>query len=706
MMSAATKTASPLDRALLVTFFPDWKARAKSEARVSLRGLAPKISATTADSKTALPWLKLARFGTARTDKGSLRHNANVLGLSGVEGDYDHELITVDAAAAIVRAAGVAAMIYTSPSHTEDAPRWRILCPLSRDHEPAERDALLARVNGLFQGALSRESFALSQSYYFGSVRRSPSHRVELVDGDFLDLRADLDDAAIGRPVDAPAPRQTAAVNTDASPYCRAVLRNATDKLRRAGDGTKHHTLRDTARLLGGYAHAAGWTREAVVGELIAALPPSAKDLKAARTTAEWGFDQGAARPINPPPPRSNVVQFPAEPPPDYPDDPGYDAAFDEPAPEDIIPPSAAPRKPIGDSPFFLPLVWFDDIAPTLDAADFVQGVLVAQSGAVVYGESNAGKTFWTTDLALHVAAGIPWNGRRVEQGGVVYCVLEGGRGFVNRVAAWRDARGAHGIPFAAIPASLNLLDPAADVEPLIADIKTAAERIGHPIKLVVVDTLSRALAGGNENDSEDMGMLVRNMDRIRQETGACVLFIHHSGKDQARGARGHSLLRAAVDTEIEVVAGDGEEKTASVVKQRELSKGDMFGFKLDVVELGQNRHGEAVTTCLVTPVTPTVTASKGKVRLSDSAGVGVRALHIALSKSGALLPPVAEYPSDTVAVTVTAWRDEFYQLKSGSADNNRQAFSRAEKELLVKSVITIRNGLVWLVKEFTRDRP
>ncbi len=51
------------------------------------------------------------------------------------------------------------------------------------------------------------------------------------------------------------------------------------------------------------------------------------------------------------------------------------------------------------------------------------------------------------------------------------------------------------------------------------------------------------------------MGALVRCMDLIRQETGACVLFVHHSGKDAAKGARGHSLLRAAIDTEIEVKA-------------------------------------------------------------------------------------------------------------------------------------------------------
>jgi hypothetical protein len=159
------------------------------------------------------------------------------------------------------------------------------------------------------------------------------------------------------------------------------------------------------------------------------------------------------------------------------------------------------------------------------------------------------------------------------------------------------DAR----LPFAAVPTSLNLLDPYADTPKLIQTIQAAAKQIGQPVKLVVIDTLSRALAGGNENAPDDMGALVANMDAIRQATGAFLMFIHHSGKDAAKGARGHSLLRAAVDTEIEVTTDEASgSKTATVVKQREMSKGATFGFRLDPVILGNNDHGEEVTTCIV----------------------------------------------------------------------------------------------------------
>jgi len=350
-----------------------------------------------------------------------------------------------------------------------------------------------------------------------------------------------------------------------------------------------------------------------------------------------------------------------------------------------------------------LPTLWFEEIQPCLDAQDFVQGVLVEGGSAVVYGESNAGKTFWTTDLALHVAAGISWMGRRIEQGGVVYCVLEGGTGFRNRVSAWRTDRGmddAH-IPFVAIPATLNLLDPEADTPRLIDAIKAAAERMGIPVKLVVIDTLARAFAGGNENASEDMGLLVRNMDLIRAETGACVLFVHHSGKDQAKGARGHSSLRAALDTEIEVRAEEGSDlKSATTVKQREMKKGDVFAFRLETVVLGQNRHGEDVTTCLVMPATEGEAQAVGAARpprLSGDQQAAMSVLNDVIAASGQ--PGHNGTPAGTYSVPEQWWRDRFYdRAKPGAPqDTKKKAFARAAEALVARRMVGMDRGRVWI---------
>jgi len=119
--------------------------------------------------------------------------------------------------------------------------------------------------------------------------------------------------------------------------------------------------------------------------------------------------------------------------------------------------------------------------------------------------------------------------------------------------------------------------------------------------RLIVLDTLARVMAGGNENAPDDMGQLIGNCDRLRQESGSHVMLVHHTGKDEARGARGHSSLRAATDTEIEVSGGNGL-SFAKVTKQRELEIEGEFAFSLHVVSLGVDKRGKEVTSCVVVP--------------------------------------------------------------------------------------------------------
>jgi hypothetical protein len=169
---------------MTVTFFDDFAAQTKREERVSLAELAHRIRTTTAPAKASLPWLKLARFGNARTAKNSLRHDANVLDCTGVEADYDRQEVGFETAVEIAEKAGLGCILYTSPSHTDVRPRWRILAPAKHTTPPQDRAPLLARLNGLYGGIFAAESWTVSQAYYFGSVVGNPTHRVELLDED------------------------------------------------------------------------------------------------------------------------------------------------------------------------------------------------------------------------------------------------------------------------------------------------------------------------------------------------------------------------------------------------------------------------------------------------------------------------------------------------------------------------------------------
>lgn len=187
-----------------VSFFRNPAARSASRKEMTLEELRDKIGDTTAGAKEQLPWLKLAIFGEQRSSKGSLRHDANVISINGIEGDYDAEEMSLQEAVEALRRSGLTALVYTSPSHTADAPRWRVLCPTSRSLSPAQRKALVARLNGVLGGALGPESFTLSQSYYFGSVNRNPAHHAVVLRGDYIDMRDDLDEGAVWSQRDGP----------------------------------------------------------------------------------------------------------------------------------------------------------------------------------------------------------------------------------------------------------------------------------------------------------------------------------------------------------------------------------------------------------------------------------------------------------------------------------------------------------------------
>jgi putative DNA primase/helicase len=189
-------------RLIRTTFFRNKSATTLTARDMSLEELRDLILKTSAAAKPDLPWLKLATFGDKRSDKGSLRHDANVISISGIEADYDDEVMSFDEATEILEAARLSTLLYTSPSHSKDKPRLRVLCPTSRDLPPGERAKLVARLNGIFGGVFAPESFTLSQSYYFGSVKRNAAHRAVIVAGDCIDLRDDLDASAIGNALD------------------------------------------------------------------------------------------------------------------------------------------------------------------------------------------------------------------------------------------------------------------------------------------------------------------------------------------------------------------------------------------------------------------------------------------------------------------------------------------------------------------------
>jgi hypothetical protein len=248
--------------------------------------------------------------------------------------------------------------------------------------------------------------------------------------------------------------------------------------------------------------------------------------------------------------------------------------------------------------------IYFNNMSLSTNDNSLVQDVLNQEELSVVYGESNCGKTFFMLDMALHIARGEDWFEKRVVQGSVVYAALEGQRGFVNRCIAHREYYGLKAVvPLAATSTPLDFYSENANINSFIDCIKKEQDALGDP-KLIVIDTLARALSGGDENSGQDMGRLVGYADLIRNQTKAHLSFVHHSGKDRALGARGHSSLRAAVDTEIEIYREkDANQSHIRFVKQREMEMIDDLAFELKSVVIGTNTYTEEIKSCVVIPV-------------------------------------------------------------------------------------------------------
>lgn len=228
-----------------------------------------------------------------------------------------------------------------------------------------------------------------------------------------------------------------------------------------------------------------------------------------------------------------------------------------------------------------------------------INGLLKQGTLNVMYGPSNSGKTFAAMDMAYAIGAGLPWNGMKTAKGLVVYVAAEGGPGVNDRTAALDIRRKPASDPlFDVVPCPIDLLrgnGPDSHAAKLLALIRDAEKDHGAKCVLLVIDTLSRALAGGDENSSVDMGAFIKHVDQLRAATGSAVLVVHHSGKDIARGARGWSGVQAALDTEIEINQG-----VFSVTKQRDLATIEDLRFTLDAVQVATDEDGQPIYSCVV----------------------------------------------------------------------------------------------------------
>ena len=225
-----------------------------------------------------------------------------------------------------------------------------------------------------------------------------------------------------------------------------------------------------------------------------------------------------------------------------------------------------------------------------------IRHVLPEVGLASIFGASKSGKSFLILDMAQAVADGREWFGNRTTPCAVTYCALEGEGGIAGRMMAFRTRHGTDSAHVRYLTQTFNLLD-ARDRADLVLAIRGAGGAGG----MVVLDTLNRAAPNSDENDSKDMNAIIAACKAIQEELGGLVIVIHHTGKDAAKGLRGHSSLGAALDAAVEVVR-DGDRREWTVYKAKDGADGVSHAFALEVVEIATDDDGEPVTSCVVRP--------------------------------------------------------------------------------------------------------
>lgn len=262
-------------------------------------------------------------------------------------------------------------------------------------------------------------------------------------------------------------------------------------------------------------------------------------------------------------------------------------------------PPAHKPRPPV--LPPYLQGVptlqhYTSDMFGSMPDAGWVTYQVVREGGVgIIYGAPQLGKTVLILDWAASVALGIPWAGRSVIQGNVLFFVLEGASGTRERVLALQERlRVSFGETVNFVWDHVNLMKE----EDVLKVIKLV---LLLDCKLVFIDTLSSSLAGeGDENSNRDMSKFIHGAKLVAKATGAAVLITHHTGRDpNATMERGASALRGNVDTSIRVSKGENHHKW-EVAKSRDGPLGVSGHFDIEPCEFVRQDTGEVVQSIVV----------------------------------------------------------------------------------------------------------
>lgn len=533
-------------------------------------------------SKAACPLLSLCEYGELVSDGGGLRHGANVRRVYGIEVDYDGEEVSPEEGHLRLQSAGLMAFIYTSANHTTGAPRWRAILPLAEPAAPADRMVYVARANRALGGIASRESFTLSQSYYFGRVRGAQFLYFES-HGRCIDQAVDLE------------PLYFKGQNTD--PKTGRDTRTNQELLQsfQRGEGRYESMLKLSSRWA---ARGMGYDDiVAALNELLdsgSSLNADGVDLRsrvepmAASAVRKFGGTMPEVRISALPEVPADMPEFDPRNYENLPEAQGMERVWEPETPETV---AAATEAALG---FKVELRHVAEIVDENREPEWLlHRVIEAKVVAVLAGPRASFKSFIALDWAMRVA---------MDEQPVALLSGEGG-GLGRRVKAWMQTfgggRNLRDLPILALERPLNL-----NREEEMTLLVQAVDMAGIRPAMVVVDTLSKFSAGMDENSNQEVAAYLSQLSRfIRERYDSTVLIVAHSGHGDSDRPRGASALMANPDAEYIVKRAAQPNTHVEVTRQRFKDTGELpnLAYEAEVIDLGAaDRYGERLTSLVM----------------------------------------------------------------------------------------------------------
>ena len=361
-----------------------------------------------------------------------------------------------------------------------------------------------------------------------------------------------------------------------------------------------------------------------------------------------------------------------------------------------------APRAP-------LRFLSYEDMISLPDPEWLIEGLIVDQTSALLFGKSNSFKSFLAIDMACSVATGHyhgNWHGQKIVDGWpVLYVATEGGLGVAKqRIPGWMES---HGIPvemrdeIALYPQEISLDDDKA-VDALIRSAAIWTDPDGsenwsdpaHAFKLIVIDIFGASMMGPETSD-ETARAWVRNVNRIMRTIKCAVLTVAHTGWADDTRARMHTHFWGSFDTRMKA-EGDKDNLTTvlTIDRHKDADSAGQWGFRLDKVTLTTGQ------TTLVPRLCDEVDTSK-KSRLTGKQRVAMQALSEALIEKGRTITG-PNYPACPV-VSVDEWRamcDLHGLTDSTDVQTKGRTFRRIRDELHDKGEVRMFDGNAWKVAQ------